>query len=552
MPHNNTNTTLMTFVRAGQRLALIGIMGLGLILLASIPLWAIDADDTISTVAGTGDAGFNGDVITATTAQLNAPSGVAVKPSGQVYVADTTNHRVRLIDTSGVITTVAGTGVPGDSGDGGPASQAQLNFPYDVALDFSGQIYVADQQNHRIRMIDTSGVLTTVAGTGTPGANGDGGMATQAELTIPQAVTIDAAGRILIADTGNHRIRLIDTSGVITTVAGTGAPGSNGDGGAATAAQLNFPGGIAIDEVGQIYIADTHNHRIRMIDTSGVITTVAGTGASGSNGDGGPATNAFLNFPAGLSFDSLGNLLVADQFNSRIRQIDTSGVITTVVGTGAPGFSGDNGPAGSARLRFPGGIAFDNAGNLFIADTTNNRVRRVTTSQPFPVSQVLVADASAVQTQVITTADQMIQITVPPLSLPATASAFQYTNHQQTPTIVITRGLPANPRFGPVFTLNLLDDNNHQLINPQFTSVLTIVVNYGSAVTATALLDETNLRVFSFDPTALSWASHPLVLTDVIQKRLAFLTDHFTEFALVDGQDASTVPLFLPLIVKDL
>ena len=208
---------------------------------------------------------------------LNSPSGVTVDGAGNLYIADTNNHRIRKVDTSGVITTVAGTGVSGYSGDDGLATAAQLNNPYGVTVDGAGNLYIADRSNHRIRKVDTSGVITTVAGTGAYGYSGDDGTAITAQLNFPYGVTIDSIGNLYIADSFNHRIRKVDTSGVITTVAGTGAQGNSGDGGAATAAQLNSPSNVTVDSAGNLYIADTNNHRIRKVDTSGVITTVSGT-----------------------------------------------------------------------------------------------------------------------------------------------------------------------------------------------------------------------------------------------------------------------------------
>jgi sugar lactone lactonase YvrE len=338
---------------------------------------ALAAAGTISTVAGIGTSGLSGDGGSATSAQVSFPFGIAVDSSGNLFIADRDNHRIRRVDTSGNISTVAGTGASGVSGDGAPATTAQLFEPTGVALDSSGNLFIADQNNHRIRRVDTSGNISTVAGHGTSGFSGDGSSATSAQLNFPHGVALDSSGNLFIADRDNHRIRKVDTSGNINTLAGAGTLGFSGDGGPATSAQLNFPYDIAVDSSGNLFIADRDNHRIRKVDTSGNISTVAGTGAFGFSGDGGPATGARLAGPTGVAVDSSGNLFVADRGNHHIRKVDTSGNISTVAGDGAQGFSGDGGPATSARLAGPTGVAVDSLGNLFITDRDNHRIRKV-------------------------------------------------------------------------------------------------------------------------------------------------------------------------------
>ena len=343
---------------------------------------ALAAAGDISTVAGTGTAGFGGDGGPATSAQLNIPRAVAVDSSGNLFIADWGNGRIRKVDTSGTISTVAGNGTAGFSGDGGPATSAKLNIPRGVAVDSSGNLFIADWSNGRIRKVDTSGTISTVAGDGTFGFGGDGGPATSAQLSFPTGVAVDSSGNLFIADTANHRIRKVDTSGTISTVAGNGTAGFSGDGGPATSAKLNFPFGVAVDSSGNLFIADHFNHRVRKVDTSGNIDTVAGTGATGPfaggfSDDGGPATSAALNLPDGVAVDSSGNLFIADSINNRIRKVDTSGNISTVAGDGTQGFSGDGGPATSAQLFFPTGVALDSSGNLFIADLNNHRIRKL-------------------------------------------------------------------------------------------------------------------------------------------------------------------------------
>lgn len=524
----------MQFKRPFQRvLLLVTITAVSI----TLPLFvlSLDPDDIIITVAGTGTAGYNGDGISGTVAYLRFPVGVAAFGSpSQVLVADTSNHRIRQIDVSGVITTLAGTGTAGSSGDGGPASNAQLNFPHDVIMTDAGVIIFVDTSNNKIRQIDVSGVITTLAGTGNIGFDGDGGAATAARLAVPEGIALDDNGNLIIADTGNHRIRQIDVSGVITTLAGTGSNGFGGDGGLAVNAQLNRPKDMAIDANGNIIIADTFNNRIRQIDVSGVITTLAGTGASGSAGDGGLATQAQLNQPSDVAIDANGNIYIADQFNSKIRMIDVSGVITTLVGTGASGYSGDNGPAQVARLRFPSKITFDSDGNLLIADTSNQRIRKVIKSSP---SQVFVVDATAVSTQDLDTNDNQLTITIPPLSLPTNAAELRYTPQGVSPTVGITGGLPLTPGFGAVFQLNLLDNNDNMISNPTFATPLALTIDYG--IGPLQFNPNDNISGLYFDTANNKWMLVPVASHDAANNEVVLTVDHFTEFALVSYEEVS-------------
>jgi sugar lactone lactonase YvrE len=346
---------------------------------------AVAAPGDITTVAGNGTPGFSGDGGPATSAQLNIPYGLAVDDSGNVFVADTFNNRVRKIDGSGTITTVAGTGTAGFSGDGGPATSAELGGPTAVAVDASGNLYIADNSNHRVRRVDGSGTITTVAGNGTQGFAGDGGPATSAQLSLPNAIAVDDSGNLYIASYDYHRVRKVDGSGTITTFAGTGTPGFSGDGGPAASAELYYPEGLAVDGSGNLHIAD-NSCRVRKVSGSGTITTVAGNastpGSCGFSGDGGPATSAELNQPRGLAFDGSGTLYIADYSNHRVRMVNGSGTIATVAGMGTGGFAGDGGPATSAMLSYPAGVAVDGSGNLFVADSDNKRVRMVEAAPP--------------------------------------------------------------------------------------------------------------------------------------------------------------------------
>lgn len=337
----------------------------------------IDASGLISTVAGNGEQGFNGDGGEATSAKLYGPNDVAIDAAGNLLIADRNNYRIRKINTAGYIITVAGTGSEGYSEGLGKATAAQLYYPQDIAFDPSGNMYVAEYNNNRIRKIDPFGGISTVAGTGEPGFSGDGGAAVDAMLYNPSGVVADGAGNLYIADNNNYRIRKIDASGIITTVAGTGTKSFGGDGGAAVSAYLSGPTDVAMDASGNLYIADPENHRIRMLDTEGIISTVAGNGTKGFSGDGGPATAASFNFPYAVTVDGSGNLFIVDRFNNRIRKVDTSGKITTVAGSGTQGFSGDGSAATSAFLSNPSGVATDGKGNLYISDDWNHRIRKV-------------------------------------------------------------------------------------------------------------------------------------------------------------------------------
>ena len=343
------------------------------------------APGSILTVAGTGTGGYNGDGGPADLAMLNNPRSTAVDAAGDVFIADFINSRVReIVKATGDIVTVAGTGTTGYSGDGGPATSATLSEPSGVAVDASGNLFIADTYNYRIReVVKATGNIITIAGNGSTTDSGDGGPATSAGISGPWGVAVDASGNVYIADYSGQRIReVVKATGNIITVAGNGTGGYSGDGGPATSAELSGPDGVAVDAAGNLFIADSNNQRIReVVKATGIIITFAGTGAAGYSGDNGPATAAMLHSPTGVAVDASGNVYIADAQNNRVREVvAATGNIITVAGSGTFGYAGDGGPATSAKLGSVYGLAVDQGGDLFLADTTNNAVREVLAS----------------------------------------------------------------------------------------------------------------------------------------------------------------------------
>ncbi len=331
---------------------------------------------TISTVAGGGTGGYFGDNGPALSAEFNYLTGIATDGSN-VYVADTYNNVIRKINSAGIVTTFAGNGTAGFSGDGGPATSAQLNNPYDVKLDAAGNVYIADKENDRIRVVGTTGTITTFAGTGVPGFFGDGGVAVNARLNNPWGIAVTPSGVVYISDYSNARIRKV-SGGIITTIAGTGLGGYNGDDTTvATNARINGPKGIDVDAAGDVYFADFFNHRIRKIMTTGTITTVAGSGTWGYSGDGTPAKNATFKNPTSVTVDNTGQLYISDNSNHVVRLVNAAGTMTTFAASGIEGFAGDYGPATGARMRYPYACTKNAAGDVFITDSYNNRIREV-------------------------------------------------------------------------------------------------------------------------------------------------------------------------------
>jgi sugar lactone lactonase YvrE len=478
----------------------------------------------ISTVAGGGTAGSLGDGGAATNAYLTTPQGVAVDLSGALFIADASNNRIRKVDLNGIITTVAGGG---SGGDGGMATNASLHSPSGLAVGTNGAFYIADTWNNRIRMVDTNGIITTVAGNGTAGRSGDGAAATSASLNAPQGVAIDAFGNLFIADTPNYRIRKVDGGGTITTVAGSGSFGGTGDGGSATNARLRTPTGVAVDRSGNLFIADKDNSWIRKVDTNGIITRVAGN-TEHYSGDWGQATNAGLYYPFGVTVDTCGNLYIADTYDNRIRKVDTNGIITTVAGCGpsepsSGNYSGDGGAATNASLSSPCSVALDAVGNLYIADQSNHRIRKVAGYPTLTLSNVTVKDVGSYAV-VITGAGGSVTSSVAgvgllgtPVVLSQPANQSVWAGSNATFTVTATSSLPMGYQWcgnggGPIAG----GTNSVLLMNGVSTNAsgnysVVITNSYGSITSSAAALIVNELATQPANQTVL--AGNTLILS---------------------------------------
>lgn len=324
-------------------------------------------------------AGLLGDGGPATSALLQSPTDIAVDSVGNIYIADFSNNVIRKVDTMGIINTIAGTSAAGFSGDGGPATNAELNGPYALALDKHGNLFFADGYNHVVRKINAAGVISTIAGDHfTANYTGDGGPATLATLNNPVGVALDDTGNLYIADDHNNVIRKVDTAGIITTFAGDSTAGHAGNGGPATSALLNLPLGVAADKHGNLFIADAVNNVIRKVDNAGIMHDYVGYDTvHGFSGDGGPATSAMLSYPVHLTIDDSDNLYFADALNSVVRKVNAAGIITTIAGDGTVGYAGDNGDPLAAQLAVPHAVAVDKQHRIYIADRGNNAIRRI-------------------------------------------------------------------------------------------------------------------------------------------------------------------------------
>jgi hypothetical protein len=341
----------------------------------------------ITTVCGNGLPGSDGNGGLATLAKVYYPTLVTCDLFGNYYFTEN-SHKARMVSKCGIITTLAGVGTSGYSGDGGVATAAQLNMPLGIAVHKSGDIYINDRMNYRIRKVDAlTGIITTVAGNGTPGFFGDSGPAILASINGVAGIACDTFGNLFISDHINNRIRKINNSGIISTYVGTGVGGYSGDGGLADTAKITLPSGIACDLSGNVFFIDGGCMGVRMVDRiTGIISTVAGSGVTGFSGDGGPATLAKFYGPIAVTVDLNGNIYIADKGNERVRRVNTSGIVNTVAGTGTSGYSGDGDIATVANLYYPEGVACNKAGNLLIADFANHRIRKVTFNSDDTVS----------------------------------------------------------------------------------------------------------------------------------------------------------------------
>jgi trimeric autotransporter adhesin len=356
----------------------------------------------ITTFAGNGiTTSITGDGGPATAGSINGANGGAFDKSGNYYVCDNLGHRLRMVTPSGIISTVAGNGSSGYLGDGGPATAAKLRNPASVAIDSHDNLYINDLSNYVIRKVSAStGIISTFAGTGVSGYNGDNIPATDAQLGGVQDISFDTAGNLYLVDQVNFRVRKINTSGIISTIAGSGGFSSlgTGDGGAATAATFNFLSSVVVDKAGNVFVSDLSAAKIRRISTSGIITTIAGNGIYTYSGDNIPATDAQF-APLRFGFDRTENIVIGDKVNERVYRIDDAGIFHCIVGTGITGYGGDGGPATAATLNYPAGIVYDTCGNLYIAESTGRRVRKVAFNPLcWPIS---VRDVSATQVAVM-------------------------------------------------------------------------------------------------------------------------------------------------------
>ena len=336
----------------------------------------------ITTIAGTSVSGFSGDGGPATTAQLSQPYGIVADLSGNIYFTEEGNNVVRKINSSGIISTIAGTGIAGFGGDGGPATAALLNMPIGMTIDASGNLYVCDSRNSRVRKISTSGIITTAAGNGSSIHSGDGGAATAAGFTNLFDLTVDVLGNVYIAE--QLYIRKVDPLGIITTVVGNGS--SLLEGASAVLSQINYPYGVIADNIGNIYFTLGSRNKVMKVNSAGIISTFAGNGSSGYSGDGGPATTAEFYTPYGLHMNGSGDMYVSDYFNGAIRKISNTGIISTYAGTGILGYDGDGGPAIIAKVNNCSDVFLTSTGDLLIADTHNNVIRKVKPTIPASVN----------------------------------------------------------------------------------------------------------------------------------------------------------------------
>ena len=474
----------ITGLRAAKTTCRFFVPAMGL-LLSAWPALSQGNIGSIATVAGNGAGTFSGDGGPAASAGLSSPRALTVDASGNVYISDVGDFRIRRVSPTGIISTVAGNGIAGYSGDGGLAVSASLSSETGLALDPAGNLYIADAHNMCVRRVTPSGIISAFAGTcGVQGSSGDGLAATSATLNVPASVMF-ASGNLYIADSSNQRIRKVSSNGTITTIAGSSnsiLPGFSGDGGQATNATLAYPLGMAMDGLGNLYFADAGNNCVRRIAPNGVITSVAGNGnaAGGFAGDQGQATGAKLNTPEDVAIDVAGNLLIADYENNRIRKVMiSSGVISTIAGITGNGFSGDGGPATQAELNFPWGVTTDATGDVYIGDRVNNRVRIVyesVTGTPTLTANSTVNAASLSQGAI---APGMIVA----ISGANFATSVQSASTMPLPTVLGNTSITFNGVAAPLFSVSASQIYAQAPFNLP-AGVASIQVSQGSALSA--------------------------------------------------------------------
>jgi hypothetical protein len=353
------------------------------------------APGTINVFAGTSTAGATGDGGPAVSAEIQNPEDFVTDASGNAYIGDDGNCEVRKVSPAGIITRFAGTGTCGFTGNGGPAINAEISDADGVAVDAAGNVYIGDSTNNVVRKVSPSGIISDFAGTGTQGYTGDHGPAAMAELYYPWGVRVDRSGDVFISDSGNHVVREVNAAGTITTIAGNGTSGNTGDHGPATSAELHDPVGMWWDPSGNLLITDAASHVVREVNPAGIITTIAGNGTSGSTGDNGPATSAELKAPYGVAEDIHGNVFIGDYNDQKVREVSgATGIITTYSGTSGSdgtGNQGNGGPAAAAILGGPSQVWFDLSGNLYINEYDSSQIRKVTQTSPTGLGYFLTA-----------------------------------------------------------------------------------------------------------------------------------------------------------------
>ncbi|MGD0778299.1 MAG: hypothetical protein ABSC05_36415 [Candidatus Solibacter sp.] len=509
----------------------------------------VDPSGGIATVAGDGYAHWVGDGGPATLAQLYQPSALTLDSAGNLFIADSGTQRIRQVTPAGSISTLAGTGTAGlGAADGRPAANAALNTPMGVAMDSSGNLLVADTYNHRVVMVTPARAIRGVAGTGTSGASPEGTAPLLAQLRGPRAVCVDRTGNLYIVDTSNHRVlRLSPGGALLQTAAGNGSPGSAGDGGAARLAQLNTPSACATNSAGDLFIADTANHAIREMNPAGVISTVAGMGAAGATGDEGPAVAAQLASPRGVVVDDMSDIFIADTGNHRIRQVTPDGVIHTIAGSGAPGFAGDGGPAAGAVLNGPQGLFLDGAGDLYFADTGNNRIRRLL---PDPAAPAPVIQSTAIT---VTNAISLVQTAVAPGELAAIFGTGLGPQTGVTGVLDATGALPSalsgvEVRFdgaaAPIFYAQSGQVNVQVPYTVAGSDTVTVEVRYQGTLVGTA-----SLPVAPSAPAMLTLATNPDGSPNAQSApaaRSTWMTFYATGEGLTDGPNIAGLPAQAP------